>query len=153
MFSVTVNLVCMDVRVKFGNSTSNRGWIIHKLPVGPIFCTYTQSSITVCNRMKAAKWYPAGVCGWTGVYFHDPRLNRSREIWPKAIGGGIFGSFFSNFHKCRQEFAGDVITDVAADQVGMNVHVKCGNSLLNKQWPNYSAVRWLHPFYVLLYSS
>ena len=43
------------------------------------------------------------------VKFRDPRLNRSGETQPKAVGCGIFGRF-SNFDNCQQEAVGDVIS-------------------------------------------
>ena len=43
------------------------------------------------------------------VKFRDPRLNRSPEIRPEAIGGGIFDRF-STLRKCRPEAAGDVMS-------------------------------------------
>ena len=39
---------------------------------------------------------------------------RATKIRTKAVGCGIFGRF-SNFHKCRSEVAGDVISGVAVD--------------------------------------
>ena len=45
------------------------------------------------------------------VKFRDHRLNRSREIPPKAVGGSIFNGFFlDNF---RLEVVSDVISSVA----------------------------------------
>ena len=61
------------------------------------------------------------------VQFYDPRLNRSEEIWPKAVEGGIFGGFF-NFDKCRPEVVSDVISSAALDYVGMDVRGKFGDS-------------------------
>ena len=57
------------------------------------------------------------------VKFRDPHLNRSGEIQMKAVGCDIFGRF-SNFDKSRPEVAGDVISDVAVEQVGVDVRVK-----------------------------
>ena len=47
-----------------------------------------------------------------------------------VILGGIFGRF-SNFKKCRLEVAGDVISSVAVDYVGMDVGATFGESGLN----------------------
>ena len=52
------------------------------------------------------------------------------KIRPKAVGGAIFGRF-SNFDKCRSEVAGDVISGVAVDKVGMDVRATFGESGLN----------------------
>ena len=52
------------------------------------------------------------------------QANRSASrIQPKAVNCGIIGD------KCRPEVAGDVMSGV--DQVGVDVHVKFGDSLLN----------------------
>ena len=48
--------------------------------------------------------------------FRDPRLNRSGEIR------------FSNMDNCRPEVAGDVISSVALDHIGMDVAVKLDDS-------------------------
>ena len=39
---------------------------------------------------------------------------RATQIRPRAVGGDIFGRF-SNFDKCRQEVAGDVVSGLAVD--------------------------------------
>ena len=57
------------------------------------------------------------------VRFHDPGLNRSREIPPKAVRGGIFDCY--NF---RPEVDNDVISGIAVDNVGMDVSIKFGDS-------------------------
>ena len=48
------------------------------------------------------------------VKFRDPRLNRSPEIRPEAVRGGILTAFV-NLHKCRPEVAGDVIFGVTVE--------------------------------------
>ena len=57
------------------------------------------------------------------VKFRDPRLTRSAEIQPKAVGSGIFGNF-SNFDNCPPDVAGDVLSGAAMDYVGMDVSAK-----------------------------
>ena len=52
------------------------------------------------------------------------------EIRPKAVGGGIFGRF-SNIDECRSEVAGDVISGMAVDYVGLDVRATSGGSGLN----------------------
>ena len=59
------------------------------------------------------------------VKFRYPCLNRSREIPPEAIGGGIFNRFL-NFDNCQPEVASDVISNVVVDPLGMDVRVKFG---------------------------
>ena len=60
------------------------------------------------------------------VKFGDPRLNRSREMPPEAVGGGIFDGFF----RCsfRPEVVNDIISVANVVQVGMDVPVKLGDS-------------------------
>ena len=53
-----------------------------------------------------------------------------------------FRPFFSNFDKCWTEVAGDAISPVAVDLVGMDVHVKFGDSTLNSPTKNTSKVCW-----------
>ena len=67
--------------------------------IGPVLCTFVQYLIEVCNRMETA----CGVisCKFLGLIvrvsaqkFRDPRLNRSGEIAPEAVGSGIFDCYF-----------------------------------------------------------
>ena len=62
------------------------------------------------------------------VKFRDPNLNRSQEIPPKAVGGGIFDCFPYNF---RPKVGNDVISSIAVDNVGMDVAMKFGDSRSN----------------------
>ena len=62
------------------------------------------------------------------VKFHDPRLNRSREIPLEAVGGGVFDCFTYNF---RPEVDNDVISGMAVNNVGMDVSVDFGDSSSN----------------------
>ena len=55
---------------------------------------------------------------------------RATKIRLKAVGSGIFGRF-PNFAKRRSEVAGDVISGVAVDYVGMDVRATFGESGLN----------------------
>ena len=60
------------------------------------------------------------------IQFYDPRFNRSREIPPDAIGGGIFDSFF------RYSFVdNDAISGVAVDNIGVDICVKFVDSRSN----------------------
>ena len=52
------------------------------------------------------------------------------KIQPTAVGKRHFQPFFLNFDKCRPKVAGDVISGVAVDKVGMDVRVKFGDSRL-----------------------
>ena len=55
---------------------------------------------------------------------------RATNIQPKAVGSDIFG-YFPNFDKCRSEVAGDVMSGVAVDHVGVDVRSTIGESGLN----------------------
>ena len=57
-----------------------------------------------------------------------PSLNCSREIPPEATGGGIFESFCYNL---RPELDNNVISGVAIDNIGVNVHANAGDSRSN----------------------
>ena len=52
------------------------------------------------------------------------------KFLPKAVGSGIYGRFLY-FDKCRSEEAGDVISGVAVDYVGMDDRATFGESGLN----------------------
>ena len=52
------------------------------------------------------------------------------KIRPKVVGSGIFCRF-QNFDKCRSEAAGDAISGLYVDYVGMDVCVTLGESWLN----------------------
>ena len=77
---------------------------------------------------------------------------RVTKIRPKAVGGDIFGRFFSNFDSCRPEVAGDVVmvvSSMTADQLGTHVHAKFADSTLNS---GRRLVRQPDPFYALVCS-
>ena len=91
----------MDVREKLGDSSLNGGRIIRLFdrpdPFSRAFVLYL---IALCNRPETASEVVSGrfVCSIVPdkcVKFRDPRLNRSREIPPGAIGGGILTIFFA----------------------------------------------------------
>ena len=62
------------------------------------------------------------------VKFHDPGLNHSREMPPKAARGSVFDCFPLYF---RPEVDNDIISGMAVDNVGRDVPIKCGNSSSN----------------------
>ena len=62
------------------------------------------------------------------VKFRDPNLNRSPEIPAEVVGGGILDIFCFNF---RPEVDNDVISDLAVDNVGVDVRLKFGDSSSN----------------------
>ena len=82
------------------------------------------------------------------VKFCDPRLNRSGEIRPEAVGCGIFCRS-QNFKDCQPEVTGDPISDFALDQVGDGVRANIIDSKLNSSRTNGLCGR-ADPFYALL---
>ena len=52
---------------------------------------------------------------------------RATKIRPKTVESGIFGRF-PNFDKCRSEVAGDVVSGVAIDHVGVDALATFGES-------------------------
>ena len=61
--------------------------------------TFVQYIITFCSRTEAASDVISGVFVRPVVFdkslkFHDPSLNRSGKILPKAVLIGIFDSFY-----------------------------------------------------------
>ena len=82
---------------------------------------------TFCSQPEAASDVISGM--FVGLIvldkllkFHGHSLSHSREIPPEAVGGGIFDSFFH--YTFWPEVDNGVISGVAVDNVGVNVHVK-----------------------------
>ena len=63
------------------------------------------------------------------VKFSDPSFNSSQEIPPETVWGGIFDSLLR--YNFRPEVDCDVISGEPVDNVGMNAHVKLGDSRSN----------------------
>ena len=118
----------MDVCVKVGDSTLNSGPIIRLVAGRTCIRTSVQYLIAFCSRPDEA----SDVISGSFVMLTVPTIvyKPLSEIRAKAIGGGILDSF-SNFDKCRSEVAGDVISSVAIEYVGMDIHVKFCDSRLN----------------------
>ena len=62
---------------------------------GPVLRTVMQYSMTICSRPEAAIDVISDRFLWLifpdkNIKFCDPHLNRSWEIWPQTVGGGIF---------------------------------------------------------------
>ena len=68
------------------------------------------------------------------VKFRDPCPNRSRECPPETV---IFDSFCDNV---RLEADNDAISGVAVDFLGMDIHVKLGDS----RSKGSRDIRWVH---------
>ena len=93
-----------------------------------------QYLIAVCNRPEAASDAISGssMSPYISVpvklvKFRDPRLDRSRDIRPKAVGDSIL-AVYSNTDKCLPGAADDVISGVAV----ANIHAKFGDSMSNR---------------------
>ena len=92
----------MDVRVKFGESGLNSGWVARHFAGRTHFTHFCAAFNYICNRPEAAgdvvygtfmrpiRLYISERC----VKFRYPRLNRSPEIQPEAVVGGIFWLLF-----------------------------------------------------------
>ena len=113
-------------------------------PATPVLRTFVQYLIAFFSRPKTASDVICGkfigaVVRDKRVKFRDPRLNRSREIPPKAVCGGILDRFFKHSDNCQPEVASVVISGMAVQYVGMDVCVKFGDSRLKLSeasfWP------------------
>ena len=101
----------MDVRVKFSDSMLKCGQIIR------LFAGHTRFThvcvIFTCIFQPTGKGNSDVIYGkFVGpnvpdkpIKFRNPRLNRSREIPPQAVGGGIFDGF-------RNIFPPEVVSEV-----------------------------------------
>ena len=77
------------------------------------------------DRKQLVTSYPTGLWGRPTVHdkrvqSRDPRLNRTQEIPPEAVGGGIFKGYL-NFHNCQPEVSSDIISGMAVQHVGTDV--------------------------------
>ena len=90
-----------------------------------------QYLVAFCNRLEGASDIISGdfvrqIFLDKVVKLGDPCLNRSREIPPRTVPGGIFDSCFH--HNFRPEVDNDIIFAMAVDHVGMDVRVTFGDS-------------------------
>ena len=90
-----------DVHASVADNKFNSGRIIRLFcPAGPVLRTTVLCLITFCRRPKGANdvisfsFVRSNVLD-KSVKLRGPILNRSREIPPEAVGGGIFDSFFA----------------------------------------------------------
>ena len=95
---MALDYVGTDVPAGFDDSRLNSGRIIRLCPAGPVLRTFVEYLITFYSRPEAASDVISGmfvgpVVRDKSVKSHDPSLNRSREIPPEAVGGGIFNCF------------------------------------------------------------
>ena len=80
--------------------------------------------------------------------FSDLCLNPSREIQPEAARGGIFDSFVR--FSVRPEVGSDIISGFNVGQVGLDIHVKCGDSSSNGSrdiQQRSRRIRYFRPFF------
>ena len=59
------------------------------------------------------------------IKYRDPSLNRFRQNSPEAVGGGVFSTVFR--YNFRPDVDSDVISDVAVDDVDVDVREKFGD--------------------------
>ena len=95
---MALDYVSTDVSAGFGDSRLHSGRIIRLCPAGPVLRTCVQYLITFCSRPEeASDVIPSRFVGPADldkrVKSNDPSLNRSREIPPEAVGGGILDCF------------------------------------------------------------
>ena len=93
--------------------------------------------IALCSRPETASdvifsRYVGPVVREKQVQFCDPRLNRSREISPEAVGGGEFATVFSNVDNFRPKVAIDVISVTVIDPTLVDFRVKCRDCRSNR---------------------
>ena len=62
--------------------------------------------------------------------FGDSDETELENVRLKAIGGGIFDRFFSNFDNCQPEIASDVVSCVIVEPTGIKAHVKLSQPVL-----------------------
>ena len=84
-----------------------------------------------CSRPETASDVVWPIVRDTPVKFRDPRLNHSREIRPKAVGGGIFNRFL-NVDNFQPEEVSDIISGVVVELRGMDIQVKLLDSRSNR---------------------
>ena len=114
-------------------------------PAGAVLhITFLQDLIVFCSRPEVKSDVVSGKFVETVVAanrgkFGDPRLNRSREIPPDSVCGGIFDRFL-NFDNCQPEPVSDVISGTAEQEDGMDVYANFGDSKLKPSEMSFSAI-------------
>ena len=89
------------------------------MPAEPVLRACMQYLIAFCSQPETASDVISGIVVRSIVNdkhekFCDLRLNRSRQIPPEAIGGGIFDRFI-NFNNCQPEVSSDVMSGVVVE--------------------------------------
>ena len=97
----------MDDRVKFSDSTLNRGLIIRLVASWSRFTHFHYYSIAVYSRLEAASHVISGrharlTVSDNCVQFRDSSLNHSGEIRPKAVGSCSFRLLFRKINGDRK---------------------------------------------------
>ena len=89
----------MDARVKVGDSALNTcRFMLSSSPTAPVLRTFVQDWIALSSRPQPAddtisRQFVRLAIADQRVYFHVIRLNRSPEIRPEGVGGGIVDRF------------------------------------------------------------
>ena len=95
--------------------------------------TLYQTTMTTTTTMKHK--YAAQPTKWT----RSPPIGRAKQnaaplkLKPKP-SEVAFSVIFQTFHKCRPEVAGNVISSVAIDYVGVDVRAKFSDSRSKRSW-------------------
>ena len=93
---MTLDYVGTDVHASFGDYKLNNGRMIRLCPAGPVLRTFVQYLMTFCSPLEAASDAISDMSVGPIVLDKDTtKVNRSGEIPPEAIGGGIFHTFFA----------------------------------------------------------
>ena len=102
------------------------------MPAAPVLRTFVQHVIAFCSRLEAASDAISGTLMRMDVSdkcvkFRDPRLNRSREIRPEAVGGRSLS------YACRLSAALCIVAKRC--NIGLwcvDVDKKCGDDILGR---------------------
>ena len=90
------------LRVTFLQNGLCEAQLFDSLPAAPVLLTFLQYLVAFSSRLGAtigiissvlSGWFVGPVIPYRRVNCLDPRLNRSGEIQPKAVGCGIFCRF------------------------------------------------------------
>ena len=108
--------------------------LFNSLPDRTRFTHFAQYLIAYCSQQERASdvisdTFVGLIVLDKPVKYPDPRLNRYREILPKAVGGGIFRRFFRD--NSRSEVDSDVISSADVGHIGVDEPVKFGDSASN----------------------
>ena len=130
---MAIDFFSVDVSAEFGETRLNNDQIIHLVADWTSFTHFfaVVNCTAFCSRPEVTSDIASGrLMGKTvpenTVRFRDPRLDRSWAIRPRAIGGGITGSFQTWFDKPTESSRWRYI-GMSVDQVGNNGRIQFGD--------------------------